>query len=234
MPQSMLKLARWLRTVQQNCSTSLPTTFCSYKRTISLANFTCEGCGFWPISKLDRKATPAEYDAMGRMAFMWNSVVWPPRSIVLAQIYIQIYVCLRSNLIAPKFQNFSWGACPQAPLGYVFLRTHYQPDHSKSDGYGPAVLNASVAHLAATQYVASELRLGLTGKFSPSGKTPTFIYFQLEARYSEHLEWENHSAWVLSWRWEFSSLPHCRLLNGSLLHYQGSREEPDMSWLHNL
>ena len=97
-------------------------------------------------------------------------------------------ICLRSNLIAPKFQNFSWGACPQAPLGYVFLRTHYQPDHSKSDGYGPAVLNASVAHLAATQYVASELRLGLTEKFSPSGKTPTFIYFQLEARYSEHLE----------------------------------------------
>ena len=53
---TMLKLARWLRTVQQNCSVSLPTTFLSYKRTISLASFTCEGCSFRPISKLDRKA----------------------------------------------------------------------------------------------------------------------------------------------------------------------------------
>ena len=50
-----LKLARWLRTVQQNCSASLPTTFRFYKRMISLASFTCEGCGFRPISKLDRK-----------------------------------------------------------------------------------------------------------------------------------------------------------------------------------
>ena len=64
---TMLKLARWLRTVQQNCSASLPTTFRSYRRTISLASFTCEGCGFRPISKLDRKAV---YDALGRMAFM--------------------------------------------------------------------------------------------------------------------------------------------------------------------
>ena len=46
---TMLKLARWLRTVQQNCSASLPSTFRSYKRTISLASFTCEGCGFRPI-----------------------------------------------------------------------------------------------------------------------------------------------------------------------------------------
>ena len=28
---------------------------------------------------------------------------------------------LRSNLITPKFQNFSGGACPQAPLGYSIL-----------------------------------------------------------------------------------------------------------------
>ena len=53
---TMLKLARWLRTVQQNCSASLPTTLRSYKRTISLASFTCEGCGFRPISEQDRKA----------------------------------------------------------------------------------------------------------------------------------------------------------------------------------
>ena len=53
---TMLKCARWLRTVQPNCSASLPTTFCSYKRMISLASFTCEGCGFRLISKLDQKA----------------------------------------------------------------------------------------------------------------------------------------------------------------------------------
>ena len=34
---TMLKFERWLQTVQQNCSASLPTTFHSYKRTISLA-----------------------------------------------------------------------------------------------------------------------------------------------------------------------------------------------------
>ena len=67
---TMLRLTRWLRTVRQNCSTCLPTTFRCYKQTISLANFACEGCGFRPISELDRKAIPVEYDTMGRMAFM--------------------------------------------------------------------------------------------------------------------------------------------------------------------
>ena len=38
-------------------------------------------------------------------------------------------------------------------------------------------------------------------------KTSKFIYFQREARCSEHLEWENHSAWVLSSLREFSSQP---------------------------
>ena len=38
-------------------------------------------------------------------------------------------------------------------------------------------------------------------------KTSKFIYFQREARCSEHLEWENHSAWVLSWWREFSGRP---------------------------
>ena len=37
--------------------------------------------------------------------------------------------------------------------------------------------------------------------------TSKFIYFQPEARCSEHLEWENYSAWVLSWRREFSGPP---------------------------
>ena len=37
--------------------------------------------------------------------------------------------------------------------------------------------------------------------------TAAYIYFQLEARCSEHLEWENHSAWVLSWWREFSGQP---------------------------
>ena len=37
--------------------------------------------------------------------------------------------------------------------------------------------------------------------------TSNFLYFQLEARYSQHLEWENHSAWVLSWQREFAGRP---------------------------
>ena len=37
--------------------------------------------------------------------------------------------------------------------------------------------------------------------------TSKFIYFQREARCSEHLEWVNHSAWVLSWWREFSGRP---------------------------
>ena len=37
--------------------------------------------------------------------------------------------------------------------------------------------------------------------------TSKFLYFHHETRCSEHLEWENHSAWVLSWWKEFSSRP---------------------------
>ena len=37
--------------------------------------------------------------------------------------------------------------------------------------------------------------------------TSKFLYFQCEARCSEQLEWENYSAWVLSWWREFSSQP---------------------------
>ena len=37
--------------------------------------------------------------------------------------------------------------------------------------------------------------------------TSKFIYFQSEARSSEHLVWESHSAWVLSWWREFSCQP---------------------------
>ena len=47
-----------------------------------------------------------------------------------------------------------------------------------------------------------------------AGQPPTLtilyiycIYFQHEARCFEHLEWENHSAWVLSWWREFSGQP---------------------------
>ena len=37
----------------------LPTTFCSYKRTISLASLTCEGCDFRPISEPDQRIDDA-------------------------------------------------------------------------------------------------------------------------------------------------------------------------------
>ena len=72
------------------------------------------------------------------------------------------------------------------------------------------VLNASVAHLAATQYVPSELCWGSTTFF-------TFLYFRLITskflfipmwdKSSKHLDRENHSAWVLSWWREFSGWP---------------------------
>ena len=37
--------------------------------------------------------------------------------------------------------------------------------------------------------------------------TSKFIYFQREARCFQHLDWENHSAWVLSWWRKFSGQP---------------------------
>ena len=56
--------------------------------------------------------------AKGRYSFMWNSVVFAPR---------ESSYCpkngLRSNFIAPKFQNFPGGACPQTSLGYSILYT---------------------------------------------------------------------------------------------------------------
>ena len=55
------------------------------------------------------------------------------------------------------------------------------------------VLNASVAHLAASLFTFLYFSL-ITSKF---------FYFQHEARRSEHLEWEKHTAWVLSWWKEF-------------------------------
>ena len=53
----------------------------------------------------------------------------------------------------------------------------WQPDnHQPSIGTALVVLNASVAHLAVTQYVLSELCYGLTGKFCPSGKNSCWVH----------------------------------------------------------
>ena len=109
---TMLKLARWLRTVQQNHSVSLPRTFHSYKRTISLASFTCEGCGFWPISKLDRKADTIGVRRNGHHV----------KLCCLASEKHRIGPKLVSEAISEPL-NFKiyLGACPQAPLGYSVL-----------------------------------------------------------------------------------------------------------------
>ena len=109
---TMLKLARWLRTVQQNCSASLPTTLRSYKRTISLASFICEGCGFRTGSESRHHWCTtqwAEWHSCETLSFgLREALYWPK-------------IGLRSNLIALKFQNFPGGACPQTPLGYSVL-----------------------------------------------------------------------------------------------------------------
>ena len=46
---------------------------------------------------------------------MWNSVVWPPRSIILVQNWSQ------KQSYSPSISNFPGGACPQTPLGYSVL-----------------------------------------------------------------------------------------------------------------
>ena len=54
---TMLKLAKWLRTMRQNCSASLPSNnFPFLQANDSLASFTCKGCSFRTISELERKA----------------------------------------------------------------------------------------------------------------------------------------------------------------------------------
>ena len=60
---------------------------------------------------------------------------------------------------------------------------NHQPSQS-SMCTAQVVLNASVTHLAATQFMPSELSYGSTGKFSPSGnppsgKNPISLYFHL-------------------------------------------------------
>ena len=54
---TMLKLAKWLRTMRQNCSVSLPSNnFQFLQANDSLASFTCKGCSFRTISELEWKA----------------------------------------------------------------------------------------------------------------------------------------------------------------------------------
>ena len=59
-----------------------------------------------------------------------------------------------------------------------------QPDnHQPSQSFictVQVVLNPSVAYLAATRYVPSELRYTLTGKFSPLGKNAGGVVFSLQ------------------------------------------------------
>ena len=65
---TMLKVVKWLRTMRQNCSASLPSNnFPFLQGNASLASCTCKGCGFRPISKLERKA-----DTTGVRRKLWE------------------------------------------------------------------------------------------------------------------------------------------------------------------
>ena len=107
------------------------TTVRSYKRTISLVSLTLEGCGFRPPNEPGHQWCMTQWARKGiYYSFMWNSVVSPSTNISLAQKW--------SRNKAPKFQKFSGGSMPPDPPSVSFLRVH-EPDHSKSDGYGPAL-----------------------------------------------------------------------------------------------
>ena len=104
----------------------------SHKLPISLASLICEGCcllGKWTIWKSKPVLYTTQWaERVGICS--GETVVWPPRSIVLAQKWSQKQ---------SKFKKFSWGACPQTTLAVVCLRTHYEPDHFKPDDYSPVL-----------------------------------------------------------------------------------------------
>ena len=85
--------------------------------TIGQLSFICEGWRFWPKSRHHWCTTQwGEWHSCETLSSgLREASYWPKNG-------------LRSNLIAPKFQNLSGGA---------FLCAHCQPDQSKSDGYSP-------------------------------------------------------------------------------------------------
>ena len=141
----MLKLARWLETVWKNSPKSSNNFLFFQANADSPTSLIC-GLACMQGERTIGKPKPVLYDAVdrkGRYSYVWNSIVWPPRSIV------------RSNSKASKFQDFPAGACPQTPLAVACLHTHQQPDHFKRDGYCPVslVIRLYFGHLYCRLYV---------------------------------------------------------------------------------
>ena len=110
----------------------LPTTFYSYKRTISLASFTCEGCGFWTISKLDRKADTSGVQCNGQ-----NDIHVKFCRLASKKHRVGPKMVSEAILYPLNFKNFLGKHVPKPPLGIALLCLHYQSEHSKFDGYSP-------------------------------------------------------------------------------------------------
>ena len=104
----------------------LSTTSPSSKRTISLANLICERCGLRNKQTI-RKPKPVLYDAMGRKVVFTHMKLC---CLASEKHRIGPKIVSEANLIASKFPKISGGP---------YLRTHYEPDHLKSDGDGPAI-----------------------------------------------------------------------------------------------
>ena len=84
----------------------------------------------------------------------------------------------------------NWESKPRTPLASAASAlplSHDMYSQTTTSHYNPLyvlhrwyILDVSVAHLATTHYVPSELCWGATGKFSPSGKNPCSVVFSLE------------------------------------------------------
>ena len=85
---------------------------------------------------------------------------------------------------------------------------NHQPPQS-SICTAQVVLNASVAHLAATQHVPSKLHLGLTGKVSPSGKNPCWVVYLFQNAQSILSHAGNER---MKWHWGFIRILSIRVL----------------------
>ena len=149
----------WCWNLKDRCEqcerTLLPTTYHSCNRMISysLASLICKGCGLQDRRTV-RKLKPVLYNAMGRKgrySYMWNSVVWPPRSITLAQkrsqkqthsLYKLLYTCSCSVLVHTlwTWPLHTWWLWPcNRAMRYIALQkpqtlTTYSMIHEQSYG----------------------------------------------------------------------------------------------------
>lgn len=103
---------------------------------INLASLICTKDVACEVSEQLENRNSAIYDAMGRKIFV---------HLKLCHLASEKH-CTGPKMVSEEFsklQNISVGACPQTHQAVGCLRTHYEPDHLKPDGYGAAcaVLN---------------------------------------------------------------------------------------------